>query len=74
MKTLGLPDEIKRWIDELVKNYGRELLRNFIVQWGISVTVGQLISLMREVENKDVKILASEMEESLSRYEDRIKK
>jgi len=72
--TSGLKDKWTDWLDKLIKEHARDLLVGLIKTWGVPVIIGQICSIIKGMNDDDLKWFAKKLEDLLEEYERRNKK
>lgn len=73
-KAKDFSDEVRRWFEEYIKNNMRDVLIYIVKSWGAVLTLAQFISILRGMDDPELKWLSNQLERVLREYEDRIKK
>ena len=69
-------NSIKDWrdyLDKLVRERLREFLTQAFLTWGVPVVIGQVVSLLRGMDDNNARLLAKGIEKELDLYNSRLK-
>ena len=64
-----LKNSIGEWMDKLIKEHARELLIGLLNQYGVSLVLAQVISILRLSKDDSLMALSKDLERALDNHE-----
>lgn len=77
-KSKEMSDKIKdlvgEYMDKLIKEHGRELIIGLLKQYGVTIVLAQVISILRSTKDEGLMALSKDLEIALDNHESKNEK
>lgn len=60
---------VAEWMDKLIKEHARELLMGLLNQYGVTLILAQVISILRSTKDDSLMSLSKDLEKALDNHE-----